>query len=106
MDETTLISFPFVMDEEERLFRLRDAKIGNIKLIGDFYLRDAISINVIKDCWGRLRAKETDQSLRILCALITKVCKKLYFEDLNLLDNMFYYIIQVKFLNNIGSLTQ
>jgi hypothetical protein len=84
--EHTSIAFPFHMDEEERIARLREIKLGNIRLIGDFYLQNIIPIKIISECVDFLLCKIDDLNIRTLCELIKKICKKLYFEDLILLE--------------------
>jgi hypothetical protein len=74
------------MDDEERIARLREIKLGNIRLIGDFYLQNTIPIKIISECIDFLLSKIDDLNIRTLCELIKKICKKLYFEDVNLLD--------------------
>jgi hypothetical protein len=84
--DKTSISFPFHMDEEEKIARMREIKLGNIRLIGDFYLHNAIPIKIISECIDFLLKKVDDLNIRTLCELIKKICKKLYFEDLTLLE--------------------
>jgi hypothetical protein len=74
------------MDEEERIARLREIKLGNIRLIGDFFLHNTIPIKIISECIDFLLAKLDDLNIRTLCELIKKICKKLYFEDLAILE--------------------
>ena len=76
--EETSIAFPFHMDEEERIARLREIKLGNIRLIGDFYLHNTIPIKIISECIDFLLAKLDDLNIRTLCELVKKICKKLY----------------------------
>jgi hypothetical protein len=84
--EHTSIAFPFHMDEEERIARLREIKLGNIRLIGDFYLQNTIPIKIISECIDFFLSKIDDLNIRTLCELVKKICKKLYFEDLPLLE--------------------
>lgn len=84
--EHTSIAFPFHMDEEERIARLREIKLGNIRLIGDFYLQNTIPIKIISECIDFFLSKIDDLNVRTLCELVKKICKKLYFEDLPLLE--------------------
>jgi hypothetical protein len=74
------------MDEEERIARLREIKLGNIRLIGDFYLQNTIPIKIISECIDFFLSKIDDLNIRTLCELVKKICKKLYFEDLPLLE--------------------
>ena len=74
------------MDEEERIARLREIKLGNIRLIGDFYLQNTIPIKIISECIDFFLSKIDDLNVRTLCELVKKICKKLYFEDLPLLE--------------------
>lgn len=87
--EQTSIAFPFHMDEEERIARLREIKLGNIRLIGDFYLHNTIPIKIISECVDFLLNKIDDLNIRTLCELMKKICKKLYFEDMILLDRAY-----------------
>lgn len=84
--EKTSIAFPFHMDEEERIARMREIKLGNIRLIGNFYLHNTIPIKIITECIDFLLTKIDDLNIRTLCELLKKICKKLYFEDLGLLE--------------------
>jgi hypothetical protein len=77
------------MDEDERIARLREIKLGNIRLIGDFFLQNTIPIKIISECIDFLLSKIDDLNIRTLCELIKKICKKLYLEDLNLLQKAF-----------------
>jgi hypothetical protein len=91
------------MDEEERIARLREIKLGNIRLIGDFYLHNTIPIKIISECIDFLLSKLDDLNIRTLCELVKKICKKLYFEDpallekaMSALDNLYYDKIKDK----------
>jgi hypothetical protein len=84
--EHTSIAFPFHMDDEERIARLREIKLGNIRLIGDFYLHNTIPIKIINECFEFLLNKLDDLNIRTLCELIKKIAKKLYFEDFKTLE--------------------
>ena len=85
--EITSVGFPFGMDEEERIARLREVKLGNIRLIGDFYLQNAIAIKIITECIQFLVQNIDDMNIRTLCELVKKICVKLYFENLLVLEN-------------------
>ena len=74
------------MDHEERIARLREIKFGNIRLIGEFYLQNTIPIKIISECIDFLLNKIDDLNIRTLCELLKKICKKIYFEDLILLE--------------------
>jgi len=76
------------MDEEERLARLREIKLGNIRLIGEFYLHNAIALKIISECVEFLCKQGDDINIRTLCELTKKICIKLYFEDLTLLEQI------------------
>jgi hypothetical protein len=74
------------MDHEEQKSRLRNIKIGNIRLIGNFYLHNTIPIKIISECFEFLMKRTDELNILTLCELIKKTYKKLYFEDLNLLN--------------------
>lgn len=86
--EETSIQFPFQMDKEEQEQRLRDIKLGNIKLIADFYIHNQIHFKIISECVEFLLKKIDDMNIRTLCELIKKISKKLYFEDIVLLNKI------------------
>jgi len=86
--ESTSVQFPLKMDEDEKEIRLRDIKLGNIRLIADFYLNNQIHIKIISECVEFLLKKIDDLNVRTLCELMKKISKKLYFEDLNLLEKI------------------
>ena len=47
--EETKVTFPFYMNEEEKQSRFIDIKLGNIRLISDFYLNvNSIAFNDYK----------------------------------------------------------
>jgi len=79
--ENTSISFPFKIDEEETSARIREIKLGNIRLIGDFYIKNAIPIKIISECVDFLFKKVDNYNMITLCELLKKICKKLYFSD-------------------------
>ena len=85
--ETTSVGVPFGMDEEERIARLREIKLGNIRLIGDFYLQSTIPIKTITESIQFLVKNTEDMNIRTLCELIKKICVKLYFENLLVLES-------------------
>jgi hypothetical protein len=76
------------MDDEEKRARLREIKLGNIRLIGDFYLTNAIPIKIISECVDFLLKNVDTLNICTLCELVKKICKKIYFEDLILLENI------------------
>lgn len=76
------------MDDEEKQARLREIKLGNIRLIGDLYLHNAIPIKIISECVDFLFKKIDTLYICTLCELVKKICKKLYFEDLVLLEKI------------------
>jgi hypothetical protein len=76
------------MDEEEKKARLREIKLGNIHLIGDFYLTNAIPIKIISECVDFLLKNVDTLNICTLCELVKKICKKIYFEDLGLLEKI------------------
>lgn len=79
--DKTSVGFPFGMDEEEKIARLREVKLGNIRLIGDFYLQSTIPIKIITECIDFLTKNIDDMNIRTLCELIKKISVKLYFEN-------------------------
>lgn len=86
--EITSIQFPFKMDDDEQEMRLREIKLGNIRLIGDFYIDNQIHIKIINECVEFLWKKIDDMNVRTLCELMKKISKKLYYEDKSLLDKI------------------
>lgn len=76
------------MDDDEKEVRLRDIKLGNIRLICDFYIHNQIQIKIISECVDFLFKKVDDMSVRTLCELMKKISKKLYIEDLKLLNKI------------------
>ena len=84
--EKSSITFPFHTDEEESIARLREIKLGNIRLIGDFYLKNIIPIKIIQECVEFLFKKIDNLNITTLCELLKKICKKLYFNDNDLLN--------------------
>jgi hypothetical protein len=76
------------MDDDERKARLREIKLGNIRLIGDFYLTSAIPIKIISECVDFLLKNVDTLNICTMCELVKKICKKIYFEDLNLLEKI------------------
>lgn len=77
------------MDEEEKHARLREIKLGNIRLIGDFFLHNIIPIKIITECFDFLLKKTDELNVQTLCELIKKIAKKLYFEDPSLLNKAY-----------------
>jgi len=69
------------MDEEETASRIREIKLGNIRLIGDFYIKNAIPIKIIQECVEFLFKNLDNINITTLCELLKKICKKLYFSD-------------------------
>ena len=82
----TSVGFPFGMEEDERIARLREIKLGNIRLICDFYLQSTIPIKIIQECIDFLVKHIDDMNIRTLCELVKKISVKLYFEDMILLE--------------------
>lgn len=85
--EDTTVTFPFGMDEEEKIARLREVKLGNIRLIGDFYLQSTIPTKIVTECIDFLVNNNDDMSIRTLCELVKKISVKLYFDNLIVLDS-------------------
>lgn len=75
------------MDEEEKIARLREVKLGNIRLIGDFYLQSTIPTKIITECIEFLEKNKDEMSIRTLCELVKKISVKLYFDNLLVLDS-------------------
>lgn len=76
------------MDEDERDIRLRDIKLGNIQLIGEFFIQNQINIKIISECVEFLLNKIDDTNIRTLCELTKKISKKIFYEDNTLLLKM------------------
>jgi hypothetical protein len=76
------------MDEEEKNARTREIKLGNIRLIGDFFIKNAIPIKIIQECVEFLYKNVDNSNLSTLCELLKKICKKLYFSDYDLLNKI------------------
>ncbi len=76
------------MDEDEKEIRLREIKLGNIRLIADFYIHNQIHIKIISECVDFLFKKIDDMNIRTLCELMKKIAKNLYFEDIALLNKI------------------
>lgn len=93
--EFTTIQFPFQMDELEKEMRLRDIKLGNIRLIADFYIHNQIHIKIITECVDFLFKRIDDMSIRTLCELTKKISKKLYFDDMELLNKIMTLLEEV-----------
>jgi hypothetical protein len=83
------------MDEDEKSIRLRDIKLGNIRLIGEFFIKNQINIKIISECVEFLLNKIDDNNIRTLCELTRKISKKIFFEDNNLL---------LKIIDSLGDL--
>ena len=69
------------MDDEETSARIREIKLGNIQLIGDFYINNAINIKIIQECVDFLFKNVVNCNMTTLCELLKKISKKLYFSD-------------------------
>ena len=76
------------MDEDEKEIRLRDTKLGNIRLISEFYIHNQINIKIISECVEFLFKKIDNMNIRTLCELMKKISRKLYFEDIMLLEKI------------------
>ncbi len=76
------------MDEEEKTARFREVKLGNIRLICIFYIQNVIPINIIQECIEFLLKNTDDLNILTLCELIKKICVKMYFQDLTLLEKV------------------
>lgn len=83
------------MDEDERIARLREIKLGNIRLIADFYLHSIIPIKIISECIDYVLKKVDYLNIYTLCELTKKICKNLHAEDVSLLN---------KIINNLEDL--
>lgn len=93
--ESTTVQFPFQMDEDEKEIRLRDIKLGNIRLIADFYINNQIHIKIISECVEFLLKRIDDMNVRILCELMKKISKKLYYDDNILLERIMSFLEDV-----------
>lgn len=104
----TSIEFPFLMDEEEKHFRLKEGKIGNMHLICEFYMRKAVPLKIIKNCWLDLKKVINDLNVRIVVSILKKTYKKLYFEEISLLHELYDFCVKVRddMQSNIASKTR
>lgn len=76
------------MDNDEALARVREIKLGNIRLIGDFFIKNAIPIKIIQECVEFLFKNVDNSNISTLCELLKKICKKLYFNDSDFLTKV------------------
>lgn len=88
----TKLAFPYAINEEERLTRMADAKIANIKLIADFYLSSVIPFKVVNECFDFLCENTDEFRLRALCEIIKKVFSKLSIDDNKRLETIMEYL--------------
>lgn len=86
--EKTTITFPFQMDSEEESARLREIKLGNIRLIGEFFIKNAIPIKIIQECVEFLFRNVDNSNMCTFCELLKKICKKLFFNDSDFLNKV------------------
>ncbi len=77
----TKITFPFIENEEEKATRIKEAKYGNVRLIGEFYLLGILPLKVINECFEFLFNTLTEFDIRCLCELTKKCLAKIYQED-------------------------
>ena len=66
------------VDEEERKQKHKLRLLGNMKLIGELYIRGALNDNVLVQCFNKLLSLKSEDSLENMCQLILKVGEKLY----------------------------
>lgn len=93
--ETTSISFPFTLTDEEKQSFINTIKKGNIKFISELYLSSTIPKKIISDCINELIKKDDQLRIGILCELILATYKKLLFDGKELL------IIAIEYLEEL-----
>lgn len=74
------------MDEEEKASRTKEVKLGNIRLIGDFFIKNGIPIKIIQECVDFLFKNVDNSNISTLCELLKKIAPKLYFSDYDFLS--------------------
>ena len=69
---------PKDMDETEKHYKKRQRILGNIKLIGELYIRGALPEKVVIACIDSLFVEINEEKIENLCQLLLKLGKPLY----------------------------
>ncbi len=86
------------MDDEEKLARFVEIKLGNIRLISDFYLKKLIPVKIIQGCVEFLDTKDDDLSVILLCELIKRIYRKLHTDNKVFLNETTLSLIKRRYL--------
>jgi hypothetical protein len=73
-----LKELPGDLDEEEKKQKKRQRMLGNTKLIGQLFIRGALTDVVVISCFQRLFKTPTEDSIENLCHLFLTIGKPLY----------------------------
>eukprot|EP00826_Nyctotherus_ovalis_P012590 TRINITY_DN1333_c0_g1_i8.p1 TRINITY_DN1333_c0_g1~~TRINITY_DN1333_c0_g1_i8.p1 ORF type:complete len:487 (-),score=133.65 TRINITY_DN1333_c0_g1_i8:2-1462(-) len=73
-----LKELPGDLDEEEKKQKKRQRMLGNTKLIGQLFIRGALTDVAVTSCFTRLFKNPKDDSIENLCYLLLTIGKKLY----------------------------
>jgi translation initiation factor 4G len=77
-NEDFLKEMPGDLDEEEKKQKKKQRIFGNMKLIGQLFIRGDLSDIVVKACVERLLKEDKEESIENACNLILTIGKKLY----------------------------
>ena len=94
--QETKIKIPIHLDEEEKDSFIREVKLGNIKLIAEFYNKGIIPFKIIQDCIDFCLNKPSGLNIRVLCELIKKSCFKLYSDEAEILEKLVLELKKLK----------
>jgi len=67
------------VDEDERRSKNRMRLFGNMKLIGELFIRGALNDQVLLQCFTKLFNDKTEEAIENLCHLVNKVGKAVYY---------------------------
>lgn len=77
-NEDFLKELPGDLDEEEKKLKKKQRIFGNMKLIGQLFIRGDLSDAVVKSCVERLLKEDKEDSVENVCHIILTIGKKLY----------------------------
>lgn len=73
-----LKEMPNDLDEEEKKQKLRQRNIGNIRLIGQLFIRDILPEIAVKQCLEAFLQKDKEENIEHACILILIIGKRIY----------------------------
>ena len=97
-----LKELPEDLDEEEKKEKKRERRLGNTKLIGQLFIRGAISDKIVDCCFKNLFEEKIVPNIENLCHLLLTIGKQLYEKfasDANQTTNPKKSRIRLKVLN-------